>query len=336
MSTPGSEARLAALYASAVEDLERGRADLARPKLAEMWLAEPGHPQLVHLAQAMAVIEFAWPAERRPYAPARREPPAQANVDLVAFHVNLERVPSGVHEADIDYMQVVANSFESARLRAPQARRILVTDEATAIPSTIPVQEVMRFPIDRGRLMFERMRVQELYLRGRDRSRASVLMDSDVVVNSDPALVFSEAFDVGLTWRTKLVDAPFNGGMIMVAEGDGGRRFLQKTLACYETIAGGSMIAKLRPEDLRAWWGDQLAIAVVVGLREFAERGGATGGTVDGIRVRYFPCADYNFAIEPGRSYTADELRRKSFIHFKGNSKAMQSSYVAGMAAGNL
>jgi glycosyltransferase involved in cell wall biosynthesis len=68
--------------------------------------------------------------------------------------------------------------------------------------------------------MFERMRLQELYLRDRAADRASVLMDSDVVVNSDPADIFSTDFDVGLTWRTEFPDAPFNGGMIFVAEGD--------------------------------------------------------------------------------------------------------------------
>jgi hypothetical protein len=325
-----------ALYASAVEDLVRGRADLARPKLAAMWREMPGHPQLVQLAENLAVVEFPWPAERKPYAPAPRDPPAQENIDVVLFHADLERAPSGVHEEGIDYKAVLAQSFESARLRAPRARRILLTDEKTAVAAAIPVDGVLRFAIDTSRLMFERMRVQELYLRGRGAARASFLMDSDVVVNADPARVFSETFDVGLTWRPKLPDSPFNGGLIMAAEGDGARRFLQKTLACYETIAAGSPIAKMKPRDLRVWWGDQLAIAIVVGLRAFAERGDAVAGEVDGIRVRYFPGSDYNFVMEPGVTYAREELRRKFFIHFKGNRKAMQSAYLAEMAAGKV
>ena len=325
-----------ALYASAVDDLGRGRADLARPKLAAMWREMPGHPQLVQLAENVAVVEFPWPAERTPFTPTRRDPPPQENVDVVLFHVDLERAPSGVHEEGIDYKVVLAQSFESARLRAPRARRILITDERTAVPSAMPADDVLRFPIDTDRLMFERMRVQELYLRGRDASRASVLMDSDVIVNADPASVFAETFDVGLTWRPKLPDSPFNGGVIMAAESDGAARFLATALACYERLATDSAIAKLKPRDLKAWWGDQFAIAIVVGFRAFAERGDAVAGCVDGIRVRYFPASDYNFVMEPGTAYSRDELKRKAFIHFKGNRKAMQSAYLAEMAAGKV
>ena len=55
-----------------------------------------------------------------------------------------------------------------------------------------------------------------------------------------------------------------------------------------------------------------------------------------GLRVRLFPCSDYNFTIEAERNYAREELRRKRFIHFKGNRKAMQSQYLARMRSGEL
>jgi hypothetical protein len=211
-------------------------------------------------------------------------------------------------------MAVLAQSFESARIRAPRARRLLITDEHTVVPESAGAERVLRFPLDRTHVMYERMRLQELYLEAREPGRASVLMDSDVVVNRDPAPIFAEAFDVGLTWRPEFPDAPFNGGMIFVSEGDAGLAFVRKARACYDALAAEPAIGG--GADLRAWWGDQFALAVFVGYRDFAERQG-DALSVDGVRMRFFPCTEYNFTIEPSTRYSAEELRRKFFIHFK-------------------
>ena len=331
---PPDAARMQSLYQSAVAELVRGRADLARASVEELARALPQVPEVQHLARQAAIIAFDWPAARESLAAARRNPPAQDAIDLVAFHVEMPLAPSGIH-APIDYMEVLALSFESAKLRAPKARRILLTDEKTAVPDSLPVERVMRFPIDPERLMFERMRVQELYLRERDPARASVMMDSDVVVNADPAGVFAETFDIGLTWRPEFADAPFNGGMIYVPEGKGGHAFIVKALACYEAFSAVPAVARPYARSLKAWWGDQFALALLVGYRAYAERTSDTLG-VDGLRVRLFPCSDYNFTIEAGRNYSREELRSKRFIHFKGNRKAMQSQYLARMRAGEL
>ena len=332
-SAPPEPTRVQSLHRSAAEALFRGRADLARAPIEELARAAPHDAKLQelvqHLARQASVVAFEWPAARENAVSPRREPPALDAIDLVAFHVDLPRAPSGIH-APTDYMEVLALSFESARLRAPSARRILLTDENTRVPDSLPVDEVRRFPLDAQLPMFERMRVQEVYLRERDSRRSSVLMDSDVVVNDDPASIFAERFDIGLTWRPEFADAPFNGGMIFVAEGDGGRQFLAKSLACYEALAADAAIASHFPKSPKAWWGDQFALALLVGYRAYAER---TGDTilVDGLRVRLFPCAEYNFTLEPNRNYTRDELRRKRFIHFKGNRKALQSQYLEHM-----
>jgi hypothetical protein len=328
--------RLQSLYQQALAALLRGRADLAAAPIDELRAAAPPDPKLgqliEHLARNAAAISFQWPARREPFTPARREPPAQEAIDLVAFHVDLPRAPSGIH-APTDYMGVLALSFESARLRAPRARRILITDETTAVPDTMPVDEVRRFALDATLPMFERTRVQGQYLRERAPGRLSVLMDSDVVVNADPVGVFAEAFDVGLTWRPEFADAPFNGGMIFVAEGDGGARLFASALACYEALAADPRISAAYPTGVKAWWGDQFAWASLVGYRAFAERT-TQALAVDGIAVRFFPCADYNFTLEPDRGYPPEELRRKYFIHFKGNRKALQAQYLEHMRRG--
>jgi hypothetical protein len=334
VTTPESP-RQQSLLQSASAALFSGRPDLARAPLDELKRAFPQNPDVWQLSRQAAVMAFDWPATRVPAVATPREPPPPEAIDLVAFHVQLPSAPSGMH-APNDYMAVLALSFESARLRAPRARRILLTDETTAVPASLPVERVMRFPLDASRLMFERMRVQELYLRERGPGRASVLMDSDMVVNAEPAGIFGEAFDIGLTWRSgEFADAPFNGGMIYVSEGEGGRAFLAKALACYEALAAEPSLAGFYPTGIKAWSGDQFALASLVGYRAFAERA-CDCLAVDGLRVRFFPCSEYNFTIEAGRNYTRDELRRKRFIHFKGNRKAMQAEYLGRMRAEDL
>ena len=330
MSSPAF-ARLQSLVDQASAHLASGRADLARPMVEEVARAIPDDPAVRALVGQLTVIGFEFAAERAAYTPAARAIPADEALDLVVFHVDLPRAPSGIH-MQIDYTTVVAQSFESASLRAPNARRILLTDEATRVPESMAVDEVVRQPIDRSRLMFERMRAQVAYLESRGPNRATVLMDSDVVVNADPRSIFGEDFDVGLTWRPGFPDAPFNGGMIFVAAGDAGLAFFRRAHACYVAIAEQGARSKLFAQDLRAWWGDQFALACLVGYRAFAERG-SEGLAVDGTRVRFFPCETHNFTIE-AQKYRTDELRRKFFVHFKGNRKELQGQYLAGMRTG--
>jgi hypothetical protein len=176
--------------------------------------------------------------------------------------------------------------------------------------------------------------VQELFLRERDPARASVLMDSDVVVNRDPAPIFAADFDVGLTWRPEFPDAPFNGGMILAGPGRGAHGFFVRALECYRAMAADPQVAGAFDKDLKSWWGDQFAIAARVGFRAYAERNGAAL-SVDDARVAFFPCSEYNFTFEGG-TYEPQALRGKYFLHFKGNRKSMQAQYLELMRSGKV
>lgn len=332
--SPDEIARLRALHREAFEHLARGRADLARPIVSELQRAAPNDSAVRQAALMTEAVAFEWPAERAPYRPAAAPAPT-GGLDIVAFHVDRPGAAlSGIH-GSIDYMGVLAQSFESARLRAPGARTLLLTDEATKVPQSVGVDEVVREPLDRDRLMYERMRMQSRFLQRRDPGRATVFTDSDVVVNLDPVAVFAEDFDVGLTWRPGFPDAPFNGGMIFVAPGEAGARFFAEALRCYDALADGAARKGLFPRDLRGWWGDQFALAAMVGYRDFAERLAEGGIAVNGVRVRFFPCETHNFTLE-AQNYPTAVLRQKYFIHFKGNRKALQSQYLDAMRSGRL
>jgi hypothetical protein len=313
----------------------RGEVEAARAGMEALSRAFPSDAAIAHLRRAAALVNLEWPAQRSPLEIAAARPPDPAMIDVVLFHVDLPRPPSEIHRG-IDYGPLLALSFEAARLRAPRARRILLTDEHTPVDASMDVDRVMRFPIDHGRLMYERMRVQLAYLEGREAGRASTLLDSDVIVNVEPSSIFAEGFDVGLTWRMGLPDAPFNGGVILVGpDEERGVAFLRKARECYDDIADNRAIASMFPTDLRNWWGDQVALAATVGYRSFRERT-SEGLVVDGIRVRFHPCEDFNFTAEPGIGYERNALAAKRFLHFKGNRKALQHRYVAAMRAGSV
>ncbi len=332
MTHPAAKADMT-LRAEQVEAaLRRGRADLAAGPLQELTARLPQHPLVRILRRWAALLEFDWPADRVPdragAAPARRAAPAPDAIDLVVFHIDLP-ASSGA----TDYLAVAALSFEAAERRAPRARRILLTDERTTVPENLHAHAVVRVPIDAGRLMYERMRAQELYLAERPVGRATVFMDVDVVPNRDPAGIFAEEFDVGLTWRGDVPDAPINGGLIFVGPGAAGRDFFRETRRCYDALAADARLAPLADRDLRAWWGDQFALAAMLGYRRLGEDP-PRAIRVGGVRLRLFPCADYNFTPEPGQTYAADFLAGRWFLHFKGNRKPMQAQYLAHLRAG--
>jgi hypothetical protein len=331
MNGPVNQAQLQQLAETAQGALKRLRPDQAREPLQRLAALLPQNPSVLMLLRWAAVLEMDWPATREPITLSRRSPPAADAVDLVLFHVDLPAAPSGLH-GRIDYWAVAALSFEAAKHRAPRARRVLLTDEHTQVPDELGAHEVIRTPINRDWLMYQRMHAQERYLATRPLDRATVLMDVDVVPNRDPSGIFAEDFHVGLTWRPEFPDAPVNGGLIFVGPGAEGHAFFRQAIRCYDSLAVDGRLASLFDRDLRSWWGDQYALALMVEYRRFASREHDTFG-IDGARVRLFPCADYNFTPEAGRSYTADFLDSRYFLHFKGNRKAMQAQYLSHMRA---
>ena len=315
----------------ALTALSQGEIDLANRLAGLLQQTIPEHPAVVDLLRRCAIASFNYPLARTNcFVQGRAVLPEQSSIDLVIFHVELPVAPSGWH-VKTDYLAVLRAAFAIAARRAPQAKRILLTDTNTSIPDDILIDEIHRFPINTAHLMYERMRVQESYLASRLTDRYSILMDSDVAVNRDPCEAFAQDYDVGLTWRSQFPDAPFNGGLLLVGPGKAGLTFFRHAGLCYERMATSTAIASLYPLDLRNWWGDQYALAATVGHRAFAHRQADTL-LIDGIRVMFFPCAEYNYTLEEKRNYDEADLAQKFFIHFKGNRKNSMIDYFTAQA----
>jgi hypothetical protein len=311
---------------------DSGDASGAEAAIAALERLAPGDAKVAEYRKVAAVVGFECAAARAPYEPQPRTAPPSENVELVAFHADLPHAPSGIH-ARTDYLGVLAQAFRAAAANAPRARRVLITDARTAVAADCGAQEIVRLDLDTSRLMYERMRAQELYLERRAPGLCSVLMDVDVVVNHDPAQAFAEDFDIGLTYRPESKDAPFNGGVILAGAGAGALAFLRKARACYDALADSAAAARYYPGGLRAWWGDQFALYAAVGQRAFCTRE-AEGQVVDGVRVAFFPCAQYNYTLGSPQEFTDPALRSKPFLHFKGNRKAWLGEYLAALQRG--
>ena len=94
-------------------------------------------------------------------------------------------------------------------------------------------------------------------------------------------------------------------------------------------------IAQRYDRDLKAWWGDQFALALTAGYREFGERS-TNGVAVDGVAVAYLPCERFNVTIEPNVNYGIEDLRRMHFVHFKGNRKGLLKDYAQLIRSGKI
>jgi hypothetical protein len=331
MPSPVDRSAFDALRERAFDALVDGRAADAAPLLEQLTAIDPHNPGLHELHLSAVIMNFHWPAERAPARLEPRSPPRDDMVDIVLFHADPpaaapRQQPSG-------YIAMAAMAFEAARARAPAARRVLLTDRHTLVPPMVGAHEIIRHDIDHGRLMYERMRVQRKYLESRGADRVSAMTDVDVVANRNPTEIFAEEFDIGLTWRSKVPHMPFNGGVLFAGSGARAVAFFDAALKCWDALSSDAAVATAFKRDLRHWWGDQFVLAILIGYREFAQRQ-SEAASIDGVKVRFFPCDAYNFAPTSGTNY--QQLADRRFLHFKGARKSSLPLYIRQMRDGKI
>lgn len=235
----------------------------------------------------------------------------QSSIDLVFFHADPPQPISETHRS-INYHHTLAFALTAIETKAPSARRIILSDETTQFSPELSA-EILRRPFDPSLLMYERLLSQLDYLRSRPTGRATIFLDTDVLVNRNPSEVFSWNFDIGLTWR-KDHSAPFNGGLIFVGPGSRGLAFLLQVQHCYSSL----------PNHFKAWWGDQFSLAVVAGYDAFRSRT-TNGVEVAGARIAYLSCEEFNFTPEGPE----EDVSGKFFLHFKGPRKYLIPHYLS-------
>jgi tetratricopeptide (TPR) repeat protein len=284
--------------------------------------------------QRLAIMDFDRPLPRADLPPAAETTPAPGTtgpLNLVIFHADIPQATVSPFEKP-DYHAILAQTVAVARSNAPGARIVLLSDETTPFAADLPVDRIVRRPLQWSRLMYERMRMERDFLASPDCGGDTVFLDSDVVVDHDPRMAFDGSFDVCLMWRLNPYDAPFNGGVALYRNTPAALKFYDNLIATHDELERFPAVVARFPDGMAQWWGHQLAMAATVGWTAFAMRR-SDRMSVDGTVVRFLPESDVHSGnAGPEKSASTP---RQLFTHFKGTRKAALASYASRLLNGS-
>lgn len=296
----GADAHLAAAAKIAPQDTDIAHiaADLKLLKALRGALphsgAAPPAPETVGLLDALT------PADGR-------------KTSVVFFHIAQQGAhPVQKYQAGetVDYIDVLGKSVAAARLAIAGCRIVLLTDSDSVYPD-LGIDVVARLPAKRDWIMYERLRMQQAFSASALMTENVLFLDTDIMLNRSFKDVFAREFDVGLTWRANPL-MPINGGMILGKKGLGLQAFLTACLSAYEALPGNPATGERYGFDVRAFQGDQLALAAAVNWQVPPPASRRVGDA----RVTYFSCEQFNYNFSPARD--PDILAEKYAVHFKG------------------
>lgn len=197
--------------------------------------------------------------------------------------------------------------------RGHDMRIVQITDEASDAVDDIDMRFNAAAEVTRDELMQYRGHCLAEWALETD--RPLIFCDVDLLWNTDAltGCLQQPGPDIVLTQRPNMLQ-PYNGGLILTQPGQ--KRF-------WETYRG---MMKSLPEDLRGWWGDQLALAVMLGAPE-------DGKTA---RVRFgstIACLPADLVAPSPKSMPAHVLDNPS-VHWKGGKrKPWMADYFAMLEA---
>jgi tetratricopeptide (TPR) repeat protein len=260
----------------------------------------------------------------------------RADLPMIAMYYFLD-TPGITQAARAGYFKLMGDSIRSARNAVPGLRAILLTDQSTVVDKSVGLDDVHRLELDASQLVYSRLRAVAQFLRVCSAQTNVVLLDPDTFFVRDVRHVFRAEFDVAFTMRSDFADSPMdheplNVGVIF-AKGEGKERaahFFELCLQHFEDIETRSSVRAFYPEGLRAWRGDQVLPAAVIGWREFI-RDVLSARTnrmeVDGCRILFLESGLYN------RTVVGDVGKRPQdayILHFKGEQKVLRARQVTG------
>lgn len=248
-------------------------------------------------------------------------------ITFVTFHVDLdEKSISNVMKSyklfndDFDYISMIDFMFKSALIFNPDCKKVVLTNHQTDFSTLQTQAQLFRTEIDLSEVMPSRLRAQIEYIKTHDFTSNLILLDSDMIVNSNLEPLFQRDFDVALTYIDK-ENMPFNGGAILI-----NKNSKQKAIEFLEKV---DRFCKTKYSS-NTWWSDQQALVDAVGLEAFQQRKSDIIHTEpEGVKVLLLPCDTYNFAPHPPDkvSSVASELSNKKIIHFRGDRKQYMKLY---------
>jgi hypothetical protein len=250
--------------------------------------------------------------------------PAPLNVFTYHTRVEADYQPidtfdiKGLDHRRFDYDYILAYFSHAAAGFFPGANVILVTDSDSPAPPSHRFSHVVRLGVNKDEPMYQRVRAMAAYVNSTAFTATTLFLDSDAFVGNDFRAVLEGDFDIATTFRPDPAMV-LNEGVQAASHRrpDKVRAFYNGYLATYERLAQDPDVQARYPHGIKKWRGGQLSLNSVGWDGAYPEAGEIRA--LDGTRVLYLPCADYNH--KPGPSDGLLDLLARQVVHFKGNAK---------------
>lgn len=249
-----------------------------------------------------------------------------APVNVFTYHTRVEADYQPIDTFDIkgldhrrfDYDYILAYFSHAATGFFPGANVILVTDADSPAPPGHRFSHIVRLDVNKDEPMYQRVRAMAAYVNSTAFTATTLFLDSDAFVGNDFRAVLEGDFDIAATFRPDPAMV-LNEGVQAASHRrpEKARAFYNGYLATYEQLAEDADVQARYPHGIKKWRGGQLSLNSVGWDGAYPEAGEIR--ELDGTRVLYLPCADYNH--KPGPSDGLIDLLAKQVVHFKGNAK---------------
>jgi hypothetical protein len=266
---------------------------------------------------------------------AAAQPAAAPAAICFAFHASVPQAEAAVKYRDVsidhskfDYGRIVRHCIAAALAAQPGARFVLATDSQFLTDIEHPALTIVRLPLDQASPMYERVIAMCAFVRSRQFTAPTAFLDSDAFLNAPIANLFQNHFDIGATYRPDPGLMPINEGVILAASRnkDAVRAFFTGYLGTYDRLCGNAAVTGYYG-NIKRWRGGQLSLNALTcpqGVPSALDSAKAFGA-----RIRYYPCATFNFSIEMDRPYSPRQLDTRAVLHLKGPRKAILDPIVA-------
>ncbi len=249
-----------------------------------------------------------------------------APINVFTYHTRVEADYQPIETFDIkgldhrrfDYDYILAYFSHAAASFFPGANVILVTDADSPAPPGHRFSHVVRLDVNKDEPMYQRVRAMAAYVNSAAFTATTLFLDSDAFVGNDFRAVLEGDFDIAATFRPDPAMV-LNEGVQAASHlrPEQVRAFYNGYLATYERLADDPDVQARYPHGIRKWRGGQLSLNSVGWDGAYPEAGEIR--ELDGTRILYLPCADYNH--KPGPSDGLLDLLARQVVHFKGNAK---------------
>ncbi|HEY1384056.1 MAG TPA: hypothetical protein VGF43_10595 [Dongiaceae bacterium] len=249
-----------------------------------------------------------------------------------AFHAPVPQADAAIQYRDVaidhskfDYDRIVRHCIASALAAQPGARFVLATDNAFLSDLSHPALTIVRLPLDAASPMYERVVAMCGFVRSRQFTAPTAFLDSDAFLNAPIAGLFQGHFDIGATYRPDPGLMPVDEGVIFAhsRNRDLVRGFFTGYLGTYDRLTQNATVSGYYG-NVKRWRGGQLSLNALTcppGVPSELDSAKAFGA-----RIRYYPCATFNFPVEPDHS--THRFDGKAVLHLQGSRKEILDQVV--------